>query len=391
MKFALDHLMIEHQQHHAYFLMEDLTPPKFDPILNQPGLAPPSQVLPEFENPPNRNGLAISVVALCASVGTILVSIRLYSRVFGASRLKLEDYFCLAAFLAYIACIYAISVMIHDVGFFVHQWNLHIRDVVVFTYNIYTFLTAYAVMMFFAKTAILLQWIRIFVADRQRNVFFYASCFLIGFNTSVYAAGVIATGLACIPREKLWHPWITGRCIDGDVLFIFTAFVNLAIDLGIFLLPQNVIWKLQMSKKQKIGISILFSTGIIACASAAGRAYYSSTLNFNGDVTYESSPAFLFGFAEMTTVLMVFCIPSVPKAFQENRFITNVLASIRSWTRLSSSVPDAELSSQNAKDQSSTWRRFFYGRSTHRGNSTRGSYTEGSYALSARARRHLGS
>ncbi|KAI0798965.1 hypothetical protein GGR55DRAFT_702342 [Xylaria sp. FL0064] len=308
--------------------MEDLTPPEFDPILDLPGLLPPSHVLPNFANPTNQNGLAIAVVTLCT-----LTFIDL----------------CLAAFLAYIACIYAISVMIHDVGFFVHQWDLHIRDVVVFIYNVYTFLTAYAVMMFFAKTAILIEWTRIFVADRQRNAFFYAACFLIALNTGVYAAGAIATGLACIPREKLWHPWVVGKCINRYALDSFTAFVNLAIDLGIFLLPQKVIWKLQMNKKRKIGISILFSVGIITCASAAGRAYYTVTLDFEGDVTYEASPAFLFGFAEMTTVLMVFCIPSVPKAFQESRLVKTVLASIPSWARISSSPRDVNSPSQSVK------------------------------------------
>ena len=118
-------------------------------------------------------------------------------------------------------------------------------------------------MMFFTKTAVLLEWIRIFVADRQRNTFFYAACSLIAVNASVYAAGAVATGLACIPREKLWHPWIQGKCIDRYVLDTFTAFINLAIDLWIFFLPQKIIWKLQMSKKRKIGMSVLFSVGLM--------------------------------------------------------------------------------------------------------------------------------
>ncbi|KAI0453685.1 hypothetical protein F5B21DRAFT_525657 [Xylaria acuta] len=305
--------------------MPDLTPPEFDPILDLPAFAPPPDVIPDYGNPPNQNALAIAVVALCTS-------------------------------LAYIACVYAICSMIHDVGFFVHQWNLHNRDVVVFVYNAYTYLTAYAVMMFFAKTAILLEWIRIFVADRQRNAFFYAACVLIGLNLGVYGAGSIATGLACIPREKLWHPWVAGKCIDRHTLDSFTAFVNLAIDLGILLLPQKVIWRLQMSKQRKVGLSILFSIGIIACASAAGRAYYTVTLNFGGDVTFEASPAFLFGHAEMTTVLMVFCIPSVPKAFEGGGLITNFFASLRSWTRLSSSASkDPELP-VSAPGSSGSWR-----------------------------------
>ncbi|KAI1744290.1 hypothetical protein F4680DRAFT_444319 [Xylaria scruposa] len=332
--------------------MPDLTPPELDPILDLPAFAPPPGVVPDYANPPNQNALAIAVVALTTSIATILFLIRAYSRLFCSLRPKLEDYLCLAAFLAYIACVYAISSMIHDVGFFVHQWNLEIRDVVVFIYNVYTYLTAYAVMMFFAKTAILLEWIRIFVADRQRNAFFYAACTLIGVNLGVYGAGAIATGLACIPREKLWHPWISGRCIDRHTLDSFTAFVNLAIDLGILLLPQKVIWKLQMSKQRKIGLSILFSVGLIACASAAGRAYYTVTLDFEGDVTYEASPAFLFGHAEMTTVLMVFCIPSIPKAFEGS---TKLLTSLRSWTKLSSSSTNRD-QQVSAPGSSESWR-----------------------------------
>ncbi|KAI8625017.1 hypothetical protein F5Y19DRAFT_480069 [Xylariaceae sp. FL1651] len=340
--------------------MADVTPSEYDAILNLPAFDPPIDIIPNFNNPPNQNALAISVVVLCTTVASLLFLVRVYSRLFCSLKPKLEDYFCLAAFLAYIICIWAICAMIHDVGFFVHQWNLHVRDEVIFLYNIYTFLTAYAVMMFFAKTAILLEWIRIFVADRQRNTFFYASCFLIGLNLGVYGSGTIATGLACIPREKLWHPWIAGTCIDSYILDSFTAFVNLAIDLGILLLPQKIIWKLQMSKKRKIGVSILFSVGIIACASAAGRAYYTVTLQFGGDVTYEASPAFLFGFAEMTTVLMVFCIPSVPKALEEISLITNFLALFRQWTRLPTTKRDTGLPVSTTESPQS-WRPSIYG------------------------------
>ncbi|KAI1367846.1 hypothetical protein F5Y08DRAFT_297148 [Xylaria arbuscula] len=331
--------------------MGDLTPTKYDAILNLPGLVPPRGVVPKFDNPPNQNGLAIAVVALCASISTILVSVRLYTRLFCGLRPKLEDYLGLLAFLAYIASTYAISAMIHDAGFFIHQWNLHIRDAVFFIYNAYTFLTAYTVMMFFAKTAVLLEWIRIFVADGQRSAFFIAACALIAVNAGVYAAGAIATGLACIPREKLWHPWIQGKCIDRYVLDVFTAFINLAIDLGIFLLPQKIIWKLQMSKKRKIGVSVLFSVGLIACASAAGRAYYTVTLDFEGDVTFEASPTFLFGYAEMTTVLMVFCIPSIPKAFQDSRLIAGFLVSIRRWTSSPSSSKETDSSGHGPVEQ----------------------------------------
>lgn len=62
--------------------------------------------------------------------------------------------------------------------------------------------------MFFTKTVILLEWIRIFVADRQRNAFIYAPCVLIGLNLGVYGAGRVhrkQSGLH-FPGGNLWHP-----------------------------------------------------------------------------------------------------------------------------------------------------------------------------------------
>ncbi|KAJ2993391.1 hypothetical protein NUW58_g1857 [Xylaria curta] len=134
--------------------------------------------------------------------------------------------------------------------------------------------------MLFAKTAILLEWIRVFVPKRQRNSFFWICSSIIGAN------------------------------------FI------------------KVIWKLNLTRKRKIGVSIIFSVGVLACIAGTGRVYAVVTLNYNGDATYGSSAVFLWASTEATFVLLAFCIPGVPKAFTgAKESIYKLAGSFKSWSK----------------------------------------------------------
>lgn len=82
-------------------------------------------------------------------------------------------------------------------------------------------------------------------------------------NILLYSSGIIAESLACIPLATIWEPWLMGKCMDKKILDITTAYFNLVMDLFILLLPQTVIWKLQMSRNKKIGVSIIFSFGVL--------------------------------------------------------------------------------------------------------------------------------
>lgn len=121
----------------------------------------------------------------------------------------------------------------------------------------------YGGLMLLSKPAILLEWTRIFVPYSQRNTFFWVGRFLIIINVLWYGSCIIATVLACVPREKIWHTWVSGKCIDRKKLDICTAAFNFSMDIFILLLPQRVIWKLQMTKNRRIGISVVFSMGLM--------------------------------------------------------------------------------------------------------------------------------
>lgn len=75
-----------------------------------------------------------------------------------------------------------------------------------------------------------------------------------------------------------------------------------------------------------------------ACVCAAGRVYSTATLDYLGDTTYGVSKTALWSLAETTCVLVVFCMPALPKAFSRVDMdnVLDKLASLRSWSRLKS-------------------------------------------------------
>lgn len=60
--------------------------------------------------------------------------------------------------------------------------------------------------------------------------------------------------------------WLDGTCINDIPLDITSAIVNLVVDIGILLLPQRVIWKLNMTPKNRRGVSAIFGLGIMYVA-----------------------------------------------------------------------------------------------------------------------------
>ncbi len=65
-----------------------------------------------------------------------------------------------------------------------------------------------------------------------------------------------------------------------------------------------------------------------ACVGAAGRVASTATTDYFGESTYGLSAVALFGLMEMTCVVMVFCIPAIPKIFIDSTLLPRIASSI---------------------------------------------------------------
>lgn len=119
----------------------------------------------------------------------------------------------------------------------------------------------YVLLMLIIKSAVLLQYLRIFIP--QRNKSFYLAWILIAINIVFNIGLALALAFQCIPRRKIWSPWLPGRCINVGATLMISAVSNTVTDFATLLLPMYTIWNLQLPLKRKLGISAVFTIGLL--------------------------------------------------------------------------------------------------------------------------------
>ncbi|RYC59084.1 hypothetical protein CHU98_g7126 [Xylaria longipes] len=163
-----------------------------------------------------------------------------------------------------------------------------------------------------------------------------ATSYTNGIYTSVIlsflVASVFALSFACIPYQRNWDFTVPGKCIKKSELEITSAAIHFASDIVILILPQKVIWSLHMSLKKKLGVSVIFSLGVLACISAILRLVSTIEYSTAPDVTYAVSAVILWALAEMTCGFIVLGMPTAPKVLLETRLVSRIKSSFRSWT-----------------------------------------------------------
>ncbi|KAI1332328.1 hypothetical protein F5Y16DRAFT_357503 [Xylariaceae sp. FL0255] len=308
-------------------------------ILASPALSPPSGVTPNFANPPNQDAVAEATFVICLFFATFSFIVRMYARVVGIRPVHVEDvltFFAYGTFIGYIYCCYW---LLHEYGYFIHQWDLLFSDIIQITYILQIGGVLYSVTLPLLKASILLEWTRLFVPKGTRNVFWWLCMVVVAIQLSFLVASVLALCFTCIPYRKIWDFTLAGTCIRKSDLEITSAAIHFASDIVILSIPQRVIWTLQMSFKKKLGVSLIFSLGVLACLSALLRLISTIQYSISADVTYTVSAVILWALAEMTCGFIVLGMPTAPKVLLDThlgRKIKSSLKSLRSSSAKSS-------------------------------------------------------
>ena len=211
-------------------------------------------------------------------------------------------------------------------GFLVAPHNLQVRQGIVALQMMYAQPLAYSFALVFSKTAILLDWVRLFSPQGIRGTFWWIAHVLITLHTLFYTAAIVASVLHCVPIEATWYVWIPGKCYNVKALRGASGCFNVVTDVAILVLPLRSIWSLRMSTRKRIGVSAIFSVGLLAIACALGRLHSTfqipgdqftqEYMDSGGDPAYEVGVATIWCMAEVSCVILVFCMPALPQALK---------------------------------------------------------------------------
>ena len=110
------------------------------------------------------------------------------------------------------------------------------------------------------KMAILLIYLRLFGVSKK----FKYSTWVVMFFVCGYLFSNFWTQLfGCSPPSKYWDPNTPGHCMNYTKAGLAYGSMNISSDLFNLVLPLPMIWHLRLSRREKIGVSLIFMSGIM--------------------------------------------------------------------------------------------------------------------------------
>jgi hypothetical protein len=107
------------------------------------------------------------------------------------------------------------------------------------------------------KASILLQYKRVFSTPGMR----FACWCMLGFLATYGTFSFMTGWFTCVPVQKFWLPDTPGWCFDKTALWFSNAGIHIVTDILILIYPMPVLKNLQLPKRQKYALMIVFGLG----------------------------------------------------------------------------------------------------------------------------------
>ncbi|KAJ0137716.1 hypothetical protein CTA2_2011 [Colletotrichum tanaceti] len=125
--------------------------------------------------------------------------------------------------------------------------------------SFYASIILYNIASTVVKLSILLQYRRIFSNDWMQRLTTWGLAFMCAWFVTVS----FLHPLMCVPVAAFWDETVEGRCIDLLATWYVMAGVNLVADFVIFSMPIPVINSLQLPRRQKRMLFVVFGLGFL--------------------------------------------------------------------------------------------------------------------------------
>lgn len=121
--------------------------------------------------------------------------------------------------------------------------------------------TIYGPALWFAKTAILALYLRLFsVVNWLRWCCYIGIVFLFATYWSLVPVSIVYN----FPHgNERWDLTTTTKSVKSQIAYLIAGAISVISDIYILILPFPILYKLQTSLRRKFGLSIVFSTAIV--------------------------------------------------------------------------------------------------------------------------------
>ncbi|KAF7538290.1 hypothetical protein G7054_g3068 [Neopestalotiopsis clavispora] len=196
------------------------------------------------------------------TLSAISVGLRIVARIQAKLPVWWDDFIITLSFMGCIA-FSALGWSLKSHGLGTDIWAVHFDDITLNLKVMYALFVLYITSRDLVRLSILLFYQRIFGRDPLAKQ-------LIRYTFGLIIACCIAFDLAiifgCTPISYFWTSWDgehQGHCINTNGIFWAGAFVVIAIDIWVMLIPLPFILKLKFSLRKKLLSGVMFTFGIL--------------------------------------------------------------------------------------------------------------------------------
>ncbi|KAJ5796903.1 uncharacterized protein N7518_005443 [Penicillium psychrosexuale] len=249
-------------------------------------------------------GLIISVVFTV--LATCFVMMRMYTRMKLMNRVEANDW------MVIIALVNSYVFMGLDIIEAVSGMGVHFKDIPpnIFERQMKAFwltIPFYNAAVLCAKASILMQYFRVFPTHRMRVV-----CWIMITILAVYGTwAVISAFLNCIPVAKFWDDSIQGFCLNKTNLWFSNASMHISTDIAILIIPIPALMAVDLPRKQKVALMIMFALGGFVCVTSIIRLVSLKQIAESSDPTYDNVGAASWSAIECNTGIICACLPTL--------------------------------------------------------------------------------
>ncbi|KAK1585615.1 CFEM domain-containing protein [Colletotrichum navitas] len=200
------------------------------------------------------------------------------------------------------------------------------------TFFVLTFL--YILGLAFVKASILFLYLRIFPDQRFRRVLWLTQAF----NLLLYLSFLAASLASCQPLHYVWDGWTgktEGRCYNSNPPALAHGALNFILDIWMLFLPASQIYKLNIPRKQKLDVMVMFSVGIFLTAASGYRIKVIRPFGASFDPEVVAFQTAIWSAIELAVGIFVACLPNI------RQFWVAVLPKILQATGISSRTHEA--------------------------------------------------
>ncbi|MCJ1422834.1 hypothetical protein MMC29_000714 [Sticta canariensis] len=125
-----------------------------------------------------------------------------------------------------------------------------------------------------------------------------------------WIAVVLVSIFSCHPINGFWDATVKPRCINTEAFFVGNAVPNIVTDIIILLLPIRMIWRLRVSKDQKLALSFVFMLGGLVIISSCIRLREQFKVH-DPDFTWAMNGTVIWTSLEPSFAVISACLPTL--------------------------------------------------------------------------------